>query len=229
LDAAAGVLAALISKTDRRASRKANMSFPGKDQASDRISKFRLRRFFSKKIVLLPACLLLVALGLLFWNPLESPFENDPNFVKTTRPTTSFTGPGATLRSRFYWKYNEWKRMRHPNPLAYKFPARSRPERCSIDGLLNQCMEVGGTQYLIEKNVAAGSVEFGSTNTLNGQQWITAFEDALKNGVSEWWDPEKKGIRRESLVLIRYDSRTTLVFSKKLAAEYQKRYPGLKW
>jgi hypothetical protein len=90
-------------------------------------------------------------------------------------------------------------------------------------------MDTGGTRYFIEKNVAAGAVMFGSTNVLNGQQWISAFESALQSGEAEWWDPETKGFRKEKLTLFRYDPQTTLVLSKQGLADAQKRYPKLKW
>ena len=38
-----------------------------------------------------------------------------------------------------------------------------------------------GTRYLIAKEVQAGSVSFGTTNTLNGTQWAAAAEEALRN------------------------------------------------
>jgi hypothetical protein len=202
---------------------------PGNDQVPSQPNRIRWRKILSTSRFILPALLLFAAVGVQLWKSWETPFENDPNFVKTTRPTAfSFTGPGYSPWIRLQMKYLDWYQMRHPNPLAYRFSAHPGPVRCSINGLLNQCMEAGGIQYLIEKKVATGDVMFGPTNILNGQQWIEAFEEALQNGEAEWWDPDTKGFHKEKLSLIRYDPKTTLVMSKKAVAEYQKRYPKLK-
>lgn len=42
-------------------------------------------------------------------------------------------------------------------------------------------METSGTKYLIAVEVLGGTVDFGHTNTLNGVQWVSAFEQALTN------------------------------------------------
>jgi hypothetical protein len=42
-------------------------------------------------------------------------------------------------------------------------------------------MEISGTKYLIAVEAAAGTVDFGYTNTLNGAQWVAAFERAITN------------------------------------------------
>ena len=88
---------------------------------------------------------------------------NPEDFTATTYPTGS-----ADMPTNHYG-----------NPLNYTFPA-SAVVPCSIHGLLNQCMEVSGWHYLIDKEVAAGSVNFGRTNVMNGQEWVEAFENALQ-------------------------------------------------
>ena len=115
-----------------------------------------------------------------------------------------------------------------PNPMAYSFGARPEPVAHSIHGILNQCMTIGGTEYLIEKGVSAGSVMFGPTNVLNGEQWIKAFEAALQTAEPEWHDFRRKEFRKENLVLLRHNKRTVLVLSKETAEEFQRRYPRLK-
>ena len=71
--------------------------------------------------------------------------------------------------------------------------------------------------------VAAGSVRFGNTNTLNGPQWAAAFEKALQTGTPEWWDAEQKKMRDENLVLIRFpEQRTVLVLPPEKATEFQR-------
>jgi RNA polymerase sigma factor (sigma-70 family) len=93
---------------------------------------------------------------------------------------------------------------------------------CSISGLLNQCMEISGWHYLIDKNVAAGSVKFGSQKEMTGKEWVAAFENVLQTGTPEWWDAKKKGFRKENLVLIRYpNQKIVLVLPKDKAAKYQ--------
>ena len=109
------------------------------------------------------------------------------------------------------------------HPLNYTFPSQlSTRIPSSISGLLNQCMEISGWQYLIETNVASGSVDFGHTNVLNGEQWVSAFENALQTGMPQWLDPKTKKFRKENLVLIRFpEQKTVLVLSKDKAAKYQ--------
>jgi len=105
----------------------------------------------------------------------------------------------------------------------YSFGATSLTNRCLIQGMLNQCTEVSGVRYLMPPFVAAGSVRFGNTNTLNGPQWAAAFEKALQTRTPEWWDAEQKKMRDENLVLIRFpEQRTVLVLPQEKAAEFQR-------
>jgi RNA polymerase sigma factor (sigma-70 family) len=107
------------------------------------------------------------------------------------------------------------------HPLNYTFPI-SPVQGCSISGLLDECMEVSGWRYLIDKEVSAGSVKFGCPKVFNGKEWVTAFENALQTNTPEWWVAEKKGFRRENLVLIRFPKeKTVLVLPKDKAAKYQ--------
>jgi RNA polymerase sigma factor (sigma-70 family) len=107
------------------------------------------------------------------------------------------------------------------HPLNSSFPI-SPVQRCSISGLLNQCMEVSGWRYLIDKEVAAGGVKFGNSKVLNGEEWLTAFENALQTNTPEWWDAKLKRQRQENLVLIRYPKlKTVLVLPKDKATKYQ--------
>jgi hypothetical protein len=107
--------------------------------------------------------------------------------------------------------------------MTYTFPISS-VQRCSISGLLDQCMEVSGWQYLIDKDVSAGSVGFGCSKVMNGEEWVAAFENALQTGAPEWWDfhAAKPHMRRENLMLIRYPrEKIVLVLPKDKAAKYQ--------
>jgi hypothetical protein len=65
-------------------------------------------------------------------------------------------------------------------------------------GLLNQCHDVSGVQFFIDKQVASGSVMFGHTNTMNGPEWVAAFTNAVQIGEVQSWDPNKKNFRHES-------------------------------
>ena len=78
-------------------------------------------------------------------------------------------------------------------------------------------------QYIVDKNVVAGSVQFGHSNTLNGKQWVEAFEKALQTGSPEWWEFPGQISRKENLVLIRLDKKFTLVVPKEKAEAYQKK------
>ena len=101
------------------------------------------------------------------------------------------------------------------------FPA-GPVQLCSISGLLDQCMDLTGWQYLIDKGVSAGTVEFGHPKPLNGEEWVAAFEHALENDKPEWWDQKTKKLHRENLVLIRYpDQKIVLVLPPEKAAQYQ--------
>jgi hypothetical protein len=165
---------------------------------------------------------LVVAAALLILPIRDSPFLHDSRFVVTTRPSIGLS-PNATWTQRaFMW----WQQIVQPfqkaRPLAYSFPA-SQAERCSIHGLLNQCMELTGVRYVMAKDVAAGSIEFGHTNTLNGTQWVAAFTDALQHSQPEWWDSRAKRFQKENLVLITNDVRTVLVLPKAMAQEFRTR------
>jgi hypothetical protein len=100
--------------------------------------------------------------------------------------------------------------------------AASPTRGCSISGLLNQCMQVTGFHYLIDKQVSSGSVQFGNAETLDGTQWVAAFENALQTGRPEWWDPARKSFRRENLALIKFpQKKIVLVLPKDKAAKYE--------
>jgi len=107
------------------------------------------------------------------------------------------------------------------NPATFSFPI-TPVERCSISGLLDQCMQVSGNRYLVDKEVAAGGVKFGCPKVMNGEEWIAAFENALQTNTPEWWDATLKTQRQENLILIRYPKqKIVLVLPKDKAAKYQ--------
>jgi hypothetical protein len=78
-------------------------------------------------------------------------------------------------------------------------------------------MEVSGVRYLIAKDVAAATVQFGHTNVLNGKQWVAAFTDALQHSEPEWWDSKLNRFRHENLLLITNGPNTVLVIPPEMA------------
>jgi hypothetical protein len=105
--------------------------------------------------------------------------------------------------------------------LSMSFPAT--PVRtCSIQGLLNQCMEVTGTRYLIAVEIA-GTVEFGHTNMLTGPQWVAAFENAVQSSKSVLcYDYSTKSNFEDSLLFIRQKPGLVKVVPRSKLGAYQK-------
>lgn len=59
--------------------------------------------------------------------------------------------------------------------------------------------------------VAAGVVQFGNASTLNGDQWVSAFEKELQTGDVQFWDSQIKRMRHEHLALLRFAKQKTVV------------------
>jgi len=153
----------------------------------------------------------------------DAPFARDPRFVVTTRRSIDFPRGGPLAQRALIWLVQVRQRFRRPHPLTYSFPSSPTLHSCSIHGLLIQCTEVTGVRYVIARDVAAGSVEFGPTNTLNGAQWTKAFTEALETGQPEWWDSRTKTFRKENLVLLTNDARMVLVLPSEMAGEFQRK------
>jgi len=182
-------------------------------------------RFRSKhKIFIVVAFILVVlvsgALISFFSPPPESKFLNDPTLVATKLPEPMLFAPNTrpSLRTRFYKVYYQV----FPPKRNFSFGPRAAPVRCSIHGLLNQCHDVSGVQFFIDKHVAGGTVMFGHTNTLNGPQWVTAFTNAVQTGEVSWWDSTKKDFRKENPVFIAVGNTAYLVLPKDRVEQYQK-------
>ncbi len=84
-------------------------------------------------------------------------------------------------------------------------------------------MQVSGTRYLMPVGVAAGIVQFGNTNVLDGSHWVAAFEKALQSDDVQCWDPQTKRTGPEHLVLLRFPAqKVVVVLPAKAAAEFQR-------
>lgn len=165
---------------------------------------------------------LVFALAILLRPSRNQRFLHDSRFIVTTRPAVGPPSNPSLLERAFTWWLKARQRFSKPDPLAYSFPA-GPTKACSIHGLLNQCTELTGVQYVIAKDVAAGSIQFGHSNTLNGAQWVAAVTEALQSGQPEWWDSQLRRFRRENLVLVTNDVRTVLVLPRTMVHEFQSR------
>ena len=181
-------------------------------------TKKRLRWLFAAAML----TVLIGAVFLMIRHQRELSFSNDPRFVVTALPTIDLPS-NTTLRQRIFFGWFQFsQRFQKPNPSMSWFPA-SPTNLCSIQGMLNQCMEITGVRYVIAKDVAPGTIRFGHTNTLNGAQWVLAVTDLLQNGQPQIWDSQTKTFRKENLVLLTNDARTVLVLPKAMAQEFQTR------
>lgn len=175
---------------------------------------------------LLGAAMLALLFGAALW--MSGPSQDtvlaqDPRFVVTTRRSIEIPRTGTlTQRALMGW-FQVQQRFRRPHPLTWSFPASPARRVCSIHALLGQCTEVTGVRYVIAKEVAGGSVEFGPTNTLNGAQWVKAFTEALETGQPEWLDPRTGRFRKENLVLLTNSARMVLVLPNEMARELQRK------
>jgi hypothetical protein len=126
------------------------------------------------------------------------------------------------IRERLLWGWIQFKRhYLKANPAAYSFPP-ARKMACSITALLDQCMQVSGKQYLVAVEIR-GEVEFGSTATLNGQQFVAAFERALETSSPvSCYDYGKKSGFEDTLVVIHEGARLVKVIPRSKLGEYQR-------
>ena len=149
------------------------------------------------------------------------PFDAS-NFVSTT--TNSYITPPPPTASfgtrALYFLYDEKQKIFGKSVPKWSFGA-SPKTACSIQGLLNQCANVTGNRYLMPPDIAAGVVQFGNTNTLNGPEWVAAFETELKTGNVQWWDQQNQQRRWEHLALLRFpEQKTVLVLPESSAADF---------
>jgi hypothetical protein len=88
-------------------------------------------------------------------------------------------------------------------------------------------MQVSGTRYLMPIGVAAGIVQFGNTNVLDGPHWVAAFEKALQSDGVQCWDPQTKRTGPEHLVLLRFPAQNVVVVLPAKAADEFQRTNGI--
>ncbi len=101
-------------------------------------------------------------------------------------------------------------------------------QACSIAGLLSQATRMTGVRYAIARPVVegAGSVEFGHTNSLDAEEWVTAFKEALQSGKPEWINDinsrfSRTNPRKENLVIITNSPDLILIVPLEWSAEFQ--------
>ena len=180
--------------------------------------------------LLLAAALGLAAfIGLLFWpsnsqiSPVELSREDGRSrFCPIVYPK-SHQPPNLTLAERLGWEWRQYRRRHgNPNPAAISFPPRP-VELWGMQALLTQCMEVSGRRYLVAVECAAAFVGFGSTNRMNGAQWVAAVERAIEtsNPVLCYDHAKQRGFQ-DTLLLVREQPHLVKIVPRSRFADYQK-------
>jgi len=186
-----------------------------------------------KKKRVRPLLLLIIAglavfIGWLAWprGSSDSPFElsradGRPRFYATEYSTPS-PPPNLGVVQSLYWNWAQFRNRRAArNPATYTFPPRP-VDYCFIHEPLRRCTEISGTTYLIAVEIS-GMIQFGHTNTINGSQWVDAFERAITNaGPVLCQDFKTKQTFYDTLLLIREVPRTVKVVPRTKLAEYQR-------
>ncbi|HYE32100.1 MAG TPA: hypothetical protein VEH27_11775 [Methylomirabilota bacterium] len=168
----------------------------------------------------------LLALGLITYNRLRpASFPLDENLLRT-ESRAKLIAPNGPWHKRVWFELTYSRKHPPTNPLAHRFNS-TEPRSCHIHSLLNQCMETTGTEYIVEKKVALGTVMFGHTNVLNGIEWVQAFQDALQKNSPQWYDFGDHTFKSNNLVLLRYDENTVLVLTPEAAKKYREQHPKL--
>jgi hypothetical protein len=176
-------------------------------------------RSFFKYFILVSLAGFLGLMGLLFFltppapKPIPAlPFD-DKVFVATTPISLAPPAPPATAPFYSRAQYFVFDRLRDlwgPKSSSWTFSA-SPKRACGVQGLLNQCASVSGTRYLMPPGVAVGIVQFGNTNTLDGPQWVAAFEKDLQKGDAQYLDLPTKQMRPTHFALLRFPAQKTVV------------------
>ena len=159
-----------------------------------------------KTVIFIAAAVLLTMGTAVVVGKINQPPFDEKDFITTTLPITENPQNGFTPSRR---------------PTITSLVAG----KWAVQGLLNHCMEVSGIRYLLDKDLAGATLQFGYTNTPNGKDFAATVEEALQTDPPvEWRElPQAKILRRENLVLIKQpDKKTVLVVPKDKAARYQR-------
>jgi hypothetical protein len=164
-------------------------------------------------------CLLVIALLLFCLLPggRSLPFNTDA-FVSTSRIPTLPTRPSLGQRAEHLLLVTEEHFFDH-TPRAVSISAQSA-SKWGVEPLLNICTGYSSTRYLMSKDLAAGTVSFGTTNTMNGPQFISAIEDTVSRSNVTWLD-SSHAWRTEPLALLRFpEAKTVVVLPKSEVADF---------
>lgn len=159
-------------------------------------------------VVGLLLCLLVIALLLSPWlggHPL--PFNPD-SFISISLITALPAKPSLGQRVERLLLVTEDHFFSH-TPRAVSLSAQPAKTWC-VQPLLNLCSDYSGMCYLIPKELIAGTLSFGTTNTMNGPQFISAIEDTVSRSNVTWLDASNIS-RTEPLALLRFPEAKTVV------------------
>jgi hypothetical protein len=139
------------------------------------------------------------------------PLPFDTNRFVSTKTLAIVLQPHPTLLQRIgYSVLDSWEKLSGSDKGTWAFPAEPLTN-CTVQVLLNDCMNASGARYLMPLDVTCGIVQFGHTNTLDGPQYVSAVEDALQHTDVGWWQQATKKWRKEHLVLLRFPQQKTVV------------------
>lgn len=163
------------------------------------------------KLILAALFLCFLAIGLLLFLLLRAghplPFNPDA-FVSTSRIVTLPAKPNLAQRVEHLLLVTEDHLFDH-RPRAVSMGAQPA-SKWGVQPLLNLCTGYSSTQYLIPKDLAAGTVSFGTTNPMDGPQFIAAIENTVCHSNVAWLD-SSKGQRTEPLALLRFPEQNAIV------------------
>jgi hypothetical protein len=207
---------------------------PLESHPAKRVSKSThpIRRWVTLLLGLVVLILLLSALLLARENIFATP--RDPDLTLTVKPVYGPSAISSYAPMRMFRQEVAlpvlgkllvlFERLRGHPEATFLFPA-TPAKSFSIYALLNQCMQITGRRYFIEKTVAEGTILFGTTNDLDGPLWVKNFEHALESSEPKWIHHPNEQPTRKGLVLLQFNKRTILVLSPEAAKKYGTKYP----
>jgi hypothetical protein len=148
--------------------------------------------------------------------PTEMPDDGRPAFMDLRRGG-GWTGPDGhwwttpsnlPLTTRLGLAYSQLKdTVGLRNPTNWTIPAFPKDsEKFFLLQGLQMCMRMTGKRYFVARE-APNRISFSPTNTLNGAQWVAAFEQAARDN---------------GLVLLQVSKRNVKVIPKNKLEEYRK-------